>query len=125
MKGFICIYLLALATFSYSQNLCERAILTSLSDTSIAFKEFLYSGKFFNELGSYLECQISNGYTYKYVLGVIHEDPYSIFDHQFVWGFCMLNECDLNSLSYMNNLFINLAKKELGYANPQIEYIDP
>eukprot|EP00347_Sterkiella_histriomuscorum_P019162 403342707 len=87
--------------------------------------QILYSGKSFNELGSYNPCQFESP-EMSYAIALLHENPYNIFDNKILFAFCIQSGCNKDSLQVYNQ-FLNSSSKESSqrYNASYIEYILP
>ena len=59
--------------------------------------EFLYSSKYFNEMGSYQPCQFESPQM-NYAIALLHDNPYSYFDKKLLWAICAPVNCSKDSL---------------------------
>lgn len=85
--------------------------------------QFFYSGKYFNELGSYEDCQFQSP-NFQYALALVHDNPYHVHERKYAWGICISKSCDKQSLKLYDTL-INTTAVQANLSANYIEYLLP
>ncbi|CDW84312.1 UNKNOWN [Stylonychia lemnae] len=88
--------------------------------TILVCVQIYYSGKYFNDLGQYRDCQESDGL--QYTLAVAHKNAYELFDYKQLWAFCLPSKCKKTELIGFNQ-FLNSSLKTFNSEASKIEYV--
>ena len=91
---------------------CERAMLNTFKNSNALLAQVSYSGKYFNELGSYQICQFESP-DLRYALALTYQNPYNVYGQQLMWGFCISKNCSRSSFNAFNQ-FLNTSAHFLG-----------